>query len=179
MMSTPRKFLSILFLAITIVSCSKEDMDNDTDLNGEWKLIAINLTTPIDLDADGIVDTNLIDVAPIIDGELEFSGTQGSYFYASSVSFNSAFNDGKLMLLIASSIPPGHSASSFSFTDSNDQIIIDADITFNSALNSSSVLSRVDENTMTMSVPNGLVVTDENSFEVTVSQDVQYEFVKN
>lgn len=146
---------------------------------GTWKLTAINLSTPIDIDGDDIADTNLVDKMPIIDGTIIFdSASTGSYNYNSNVSFNTRYDDGKLIFLVASSIPPGDQSVSFNHTESSDQITINDDITFNKVGLVNSVLY-LEGNTMKMNVSHGFEVSDIETMEIVISQDVEYIFSKS
>lgn len=154
-------------------------MDSSSMYQGTWKLTAINLSTPLDLDGDNIADTNLVDKMPIIDGTIIFdSASTGSYNYNSNVSFNTRYDNGKLMFLVASSIPPGDQSVSFIHSESSDQITINDDITFNKVGLINSVLT-VDGNTLKMNVSNGFEVTDIETLDIVISQDVEYVFSKN
>lgn len=154
-------------------------MDSRSMFQGTWKLTAINLSTPLDLDGDGIADTNLVEKMPIVDGTIIFdSATTGSYSYNSNVSFNTRYEDGKLLFLVASSLPPGDQSVSFIHAETPNEVTINEDITFNKIGLINSVLS-VDDNTLKMDVSHGFEVSDIETMEVVISQDVEYVFTKS
>ncbi|WP_026754062.1 lipocalin family protein [Sediminibacter sp. Hel_I_10] len=56
------KLLLLSILCVTVFSCSSDDDDNDSAVSavGIWKLTAINLETPFDLNMDGTASTNFM-----------------------------------------------------------------------------------------------------------------------
>lgn len=173
--------LSFFFALSFLFSCNTEDMrDVDTNtLQGSWKLIELQLETPLDINNDGIVSTNVLEeVDYLIDANLVFNNaSEGSIFYDSKVSFNSGVENGEVFYMVASSKSGDDAPVPFSYTSSNDGIFINYDISFGHDLGSTSTLTKAN-NQLYMKVTNGFVIKDIDTFEESVSQDVIYVFSK-
>ena len=167
-------FLSILFL---FTSCSKDDVNNE-HLIGTWKLSAINLTTPLDINGDGLTSLNIIEEYSIIEASLVFTNeVKGSINYNSYVSIHSRIENGNLIFMIASSFDSDSGPEQFTYSENNNEININQDITFNHVNNSTTLV--LEEDILSMYVKRGFVVTDIDTFEESVVQDVTYIFSKD
>ena len=157
-------------------SCSKDDINNEY-LIGSWKLTAINLTTPLDTNNDGFTSLNIVEENPIIDASLVFANeVNGNIYYNSTVSFNTRIENGNLIFMVASSIGSDNEPKHFTYSENNNDLNINEDITFNHVNNSSILV--LENDTLSMSVKRGFVVTDIDTLEESVAQDVTYIFTK-
>lgn len=172
------KKLNLLILTILILfaSCSKDDINNE-DLIGSWKLTAINLTTPLDINGDGLNSLNIVEEYPIIEASLIFADeVNGSIYYNSYVSFATRMENGNLIFMIASSFDSDSEPKQFAYSENNNEININEDVTFNHVNNSTTLI--LENDTLSMAVKRGFVVTDIDTLEESVVQDVTYIFTR-
>lgn len=172
--------ICIIFPILFLTSSSNDNMTilNNNDLLGVWNLTSITLTTPLDINNDGETSLNVLDEVSIIDATLIFTDSiNGTIFYDSSVSFYTRKEIGKLVFMITSSTGSENSPLPFTYTNTDNNVIINQDITFNQTNNNPSVLT-LNQNSLSMEVTNGFVVKDINTFEESVSQDITYVFTR-
>jgi len=168
--------LLVFTILLLFLSCSKDDVNTEY-LIGSWKLTAINLTTALDTNSDGFTSLNLVDENPIIDATLVFiDEVNGSIYYNSTVSFNTRVENDNLIFMVASSIGSDNEPKYFTYNDNNNDISINEDVTFNLVNNTTSLF--LENNTLSMEVKRGFVVTDIDTLEESVAQDVTYIFTK-
>ncbi len=68
-----KRLMSVFILAVLLVSCSSDDDANDyKGIVGEWNLIQANPENPIDVDGDGLADSNLMAEIPCFSGSSLF-----------------------------------------------------------------------------------------------------------
>ncbi|GAA3585360.1 hypothetical protein [Snuella lapsa] len=175
-----KKIISIFYLACLLVCFSSCSSDNDDNaLEGTWKLSAWQVNTPIDLNSDGVKSSNLLtEFGYLNDSALVIAdNSNGSIFYSAlNVSFN-AITEGDMLTFMSTSVTDSDNVPHpFSYTKSDNTIIIDADITFNKVGGSSVLIFK--DNALVMEVPNGFVVKDSETLETILSQDVTYVFTK-
>ncbi|MBJ6368769.1 hypothetical protein [Snuella sedimenti] len=175
-----KKLVSICYLACLLVffsSCSSDDVD--VALEGTWNLSAWQVNTPMDLNSDGVKSTNLLTEFGYLNNStlVITDNFNGSIFYSAlHVSFN-AVAEGEMLTFMSTSVTDSDNAPlPFTYTKSDNTIVVDADITLNK-VGGSSVLTFKD-NTLTMEVANGFVVKDSETSETILSQDVTYVFTK-
>ncbi len=172
--------LCSVFLFVFFTSCTGEDIQDssNTSLNGIWTLTSLTLTTPLDINNDGISTLNVLEEAPIIQATLDLKNDlMGTILYNSKVTINSRNENGSLFFMIASLIDSDNSPLPIQYFKSDDMITVNDDITFNHITNGVSVL-KLDENKLSMTVVNGFVVEDVNTAAESVSQNVTYVFTK-
>lgn len=173
----------ILFLLVTVVflftSCSSDDAPiQDSTLVGTWKLSAIELTTELDTNNDGVPNINLVAEQPILEATLTFdTSSEGTFYYNSWVSYNTRIENDKLVFLVSSTINSENSPKGFSYHETAAIVDIETDITFNATNAGVSSLRKIGD-TLTMQVENGFVVQDVDTGETSVSQNVTYVFTK-
>lgn len=174
-----RTILFLLTVVLLFTSCSKDDVDTqDATLIGTWKLYAIELTSELDTNNDGVKSFNLIDENPIIDATLTIdTATTGTFFYNSSVSFNTRSEDHNMVFLISSTINSENVPNPFNYNSNDNFVDVELDLTFNKTGNTISSLN-IEGHTLTMYVEDGFVVNDIDTGVETVRQDVTYVFVK-
>jgi len=178
-----RKLFSIIYTIFSILffaSCSNDEFQeqNSADLEGVWRLTEISLSTPLDLNNDGVSNLNVLDEVSIISADMIFSDSvNGTIFYNSEVSFNTREENGNLIFMITSSISSEDLPLPITYSNTDNNVIINQDITFNQTNNDFSALT-LNQNSLSMEVTNGFVVLDINTFEESVSQDVTYVFEK-
>ena len=68
-----KRLMSVFILAVLLVSCSSDDdADVYQGILGEWKLIQANVENPIDVNGDGVAETDLMEEIPCFTGTSEF-----------------------------------------------------------------------------------------------------------
>jgi hypothetical protein len=174
---------TILFLfavALLFTSCSKDDVDTqDVTLIGTWKLSAIELTTELDTNNDGVKSINLIDENPIIDATLTFdTSNSGTFFYNSWVSFNTRTENNELVFMVSSTINSENMPKPFNYHSDDNFVDAEIDMTFSKTGGELSTLN-IEGNTLKMHVENGFLVNDLDTGVETVRQDVIYVFTKS
>ena len=176
-----KKLISILSTSILLVfltSCSNEEIEDfdNTSLEGLWKLTALTLSTPLDVNNNGISNSNLLEEVSIIDATLVLgSNGNGTIFYDSRVSFNTKLENGASFFTIASSKSSDDKPLAITYSIDNDVVVINEDITFNGLNGEVSILTLRDGK-LIMDVPNGFVVKDIDTLLESISQDVSYTF---
>lgn len=175
-----RTILFLFTVALLFTSCSKDDVNTqDTTLIGTWKLSAIELTSELDTNNDGVTSLNLVEENAIIEATLTLdTATTGTFFYNSSVSFNTRSEDHNMIFLISSTITSENVPKQFNYNSDDEYVDAEVDITFNKMGNTISSLN-VEGNTLKMHVENGFVVNDIDTGAETVRQDVTYVFTKD
>lgn len=171
-----KRILFILLISTLTLACSNEPIDRL--IEGTWKLTAVNLVTPLDINSDGIANLNVIQESPIIDATLTLrENGNGTIFYNSWVSFSTRIEDGNLFFMLASSKGSDDLPKPFTYFKNDNTVTIHHDITFNHVIGGNSILI-LDNKKFYMEVKNGFVVKDIDTFSESVSQDVIYEFTK-
>jgi len=172
--------ICIIFPILFLTSSSNDNMTilNDNNLLGVWNLTSITLKTPLDLNSDGEPSLNVLDEVSIIDATMIFTDSaNGTIFYNSYVSFYSRVENDNLFFMITSSTGSENSPIPITYSNTDNNVIINQDITFNQTNNNPSALT-LNQNSLSMEVTNGFVVKDINTFEESVSQDVTYVFTR-
>ncbi len=169
-MKTIKLLLSSIVLLSLLLSCSKDDIDNDNTLTGSYKLTSWRVETPIDLDNDGVAS---LEFAPgcLNDSELNLSNNHsGSLLYTSFVSYNTYLEDGTTVFATSCSMNTDLDNNTLSYTESETSIFIE--------LNGNTYSAVKNGNTLLMHIPNGFIATDVDTSETTFEQDVTYVFTK-
>ncbi len=165
----PTFFLCLLFLIIS--SCSKDEMETQNPLLGNYTLTSWSVDTPIDLNNDGFSSTEF-DPGCLNNSEIIFSNnSSGSLLYTSFVSYNTFLENGKTVYATTCTINADLDAQQFTYNETATNITID----FNG------VIYDVIKNgtTLLLEIPNGFVIKDVDTLEVTHVQDLVYVFEKS
>ena len=174
-----KKFSIILVVIIALVftSCTKEEVPI-TDLVGSWKLVELNVETPIDLNGDGVLNDNILDEISLIQATLSFEGNdKGSLSYNSGVSISAENVDGKIHYGVSSSISSDDKPMQFSYNHLEGLVTIQGDITYNNIGLEQSQLT-FEGNVLKMKVSNGFLIKEVITNEVAINQSLEYVFVK-
>jgi len=128
-----RTILFLFTVALLFTSCSKDDVNTqDTTLIGTWKLSANELTSGLDTNNDGVTSLNLVEENAIIEATLTLdTATTGTFFYNSSVSFNTRSEDHNMIFLITSTITSENVPKQFNYNSDDEYVDAEVDITFN------------------------------------------------
>lgn len=170
-----KKFTSILSLLIAyvlLVSCTKNDEVYEPSISGVWKLTAWNVSSPLDLNNDGVSNSNLLlEFGCLNDSEIIFKDSwNATIFYSSDVSFHVERENEGLFFMISCSLDNESGPVQSTYVQEENDVI----------LNNNGELSHftLSENTLSRVVPNGFVASDAQTQEIVVSQDVTYIFTK-
>ena len=176
-----KRLIWILSLLVGLTSCSNDNEPSDTnssELEGTWKLSAINLSEALDTNNDGQAQFNLVAENPIIEATLKFDDAlNGSIHYNSWVSYSTEEDAGKLIFMVASSIGPDNIPMPFSYTKAGGSVMVEGDLTFN-RINIGGSELLLDGNTLMMTVDHGFTAKDINTMDESVDQTVTYIFQK-
>lgn len=174
-----RIFFFLFAVAFLFTSCSKDDVQtHEASLLGTWKLSAINLSSELDTNNDGVASLNLVEENPIIKATLTLdTTTTGTFFYDSSVSFNTRSEDHNLIFLISSTINSNNVPNPFTYHSDDNYVDAEIDVTYGKNGNTLSSL-KIEGDTLIMQVENGFIVNDVDTGAETVRQDITYIFSK-
>lgn len=93
------KSLLLLFLTLfVLISCSDDGDDGESgfssaELVGTWDLVAVNVSTEVDIDADGSSSSNLLDEVPCVSGTLILKDDTTYQYEQSNISITSITNN--------------------------------------------------------------------------------------
>lgn len=166
--------IGVIFLLLSFTACSTDNDDNihDNDaLTGVWRLSRKTIETPIDLYNNGdlsnvvyVSGSNLSYYSEIIISD----NNSGVIHFSDNVSYNTREENGELIFMIASStnservdIPLNYNLNGNSGNISYD----DVEATF-----------LLEGNTLFMTIEDGFVAKDIDTFETTIVQDMTYVF---
>jgi len=158
------------FSFIALTSCTTEDIDDTSTILGEWTLTSWTVDIPIDLNNDG---TPQSEFSPgcLSDSTINFmDASNATVFYSSEVTYNTRLEDGKLVFMTACSTDSDRMPTLGDYSINNNSVMID--------LEGDVMVLTLNGNILTMTVPNGFIAKDIDTFETTVSQDVTYTFTR-
>jgi hypothetical protein len=162
--------LYLILPLIFCTSCSTEAIDETSAILGQWKLTSWKVNTPIDLDNDGISNSEF-SAGCLSDSAISFiDPSNGTIFYSSSVTYNTRMENGQQVLLTACSTRDDIVPSLVGYTMTNNTITLNS--------NGEEFLLTLNENTLSMHIPNGFVAKDIDTSETTISQDITYVFTR-
>ncbi|WP_104734104.1 hypothetical protein [Hanstruepera ponticola] len=175
-MSKALSIIGAIFLILSFTACSTDNDDNlsnrSNNFEGVWRLSMKTIETPIDFHNDG----NLTDVVYIgtnspYDTEIIINNNNsGIIYFSDNFTYNTRDENGTLVYMVASSINNERVDIPFSYMLSNNSGIInynDIEATF-----------LLEGNTLFMTIDDGFVAKDIDTFETTVVQDLTYVFKK-
>lgn len=98
MKSTQLKSLpKILLIAlITLAGCVKEDINSP--LVGEWTGISFTTSVPVDVNQDGVANTDLMQEMNCVSMEAKFTGSGNFSIISTDETYDISFVDGKVVL---------------------------------------------------------------------------------
>lgn len=169
------KFIITIISTCALVfftSCSSDDMQNqnNSNLQGIWKLAAWNVEDGFDMNNDGVINTNLLN-------EIDCSQNETLLFEANGVvSLNTTFNpDIEIVLL-------NDTANDYRFNiecDTEGIISLATSYTVNgSAISIGESNAQFDGNQISMVFENSLEIYNEDSTEVIATKDLTLVYVK-
>jgi hypothetical protein len=161
-------FTCLSFIVFT--SCTTEDIDDTSTILGEWTLTSWAVDTPIDLNNDG---TPQLEFSPgcLTDSTINFmDASNATVFYSSEVTYNTRMENGKVIFMTSCSTDSDRMPTIVNYTINNNSVMID--------IEGEVMVLTLSGNTLTMTVPNGFIAKDIDTFETTVSQDVTYTFTR-
>ncbi|MEZ4796286.1 MAG: hypothetical protein R2785_03855 [Flavobacteriaceae bacterium] len=163
----------VFFTCLSLIvfsSCTTEAIDDTSSILGEWTLTSWEVDLPMDLNNDGTPQTKF-SPGCLSDSTLNFmDANNATIFYASDVSYNTTIEDGKLVFMTSCSTSSDRVPTLVSYSTNGNSAIINFE--------GESIVLNLDNNTLTMFVPNGFVAKDIDTFETTVSQHVTYTFTR-
>ena len=175
-MSKALSIIGAIFLILSFTACSTDNDDNlsnrSNNFKGVWRLSMKTIETPIDFHNDG----NLTDVVYIgtnspYDTEIIINNNNsGIIYFSDTVTYNTRDENGTLVYMVASSFNNERVDIPLSYMLSNNSGIInynDVEATF-----------LLEGNTLFMTIEDGFVAKDIDTFETTVVQDLTYVFEK-
>ena len=168
--------LCALVLLLTFPACTSDNDDNITknpsSIEGVWKLTKETIEVPIDLNNDGVVSDILFE-APGFFGNSELiinDAANGTLYFSAFKSYHTRDENGELIYMTASSTS-GNRVDvpiTYIFNEGSGNIIYNG-IESNFIING---------NLLSMTVENGFFARDIDTNEITVSQDLTYEFTR-
>jgi len=165
----PTLIICISFLCLS--SCSKDDNVDDNGVLGTYTLNSLKVDTAVDLDNDGISE-NILDPGCLKDSELRLdSQSSGSLFFTSDVAYNTMLENDRLEF-----------ATICAFNQDLDETIFDYSLNDNTLsvnFNGNSYLAIISGSMISLTIPNGFIARDVETFETTISQDLTYVFKMN
>lgn len=168
-----KKLILTLLTCVSLIlftSCTTEDIDDTSTILGEWTLTSWSVSTPIDLNNDGSVQSEF-SPGCLSDSALNFmDATDGTVFFSSEVTFNTRIEDGKLVFMTACTTDSNKVPTLMNYTTNGSSVMIDYE--------GEIYVLTIDGNTLNMLVPNGFIAKDIDTFETTVIQDITYNFIR-
>jgi hypothetical protein len=168
-----RKLILALYTCLSFIvftSCSIEGVDDSSTILGEWTLTSLKVDTPIDLNNNGTPQSEL-SPGCLTDSALNFlDASKATVFFSSEVTYHTRMDDGKLIFMTACSTDSDRAPTLVDYTMNNNLVMID----FEGELR---VLT-LNESTLIMTVPDGFVAKDIDTFETTFTQDITYVFTR-
>jgi len=156
------------FIAFT--SCSTEAIDETSTILGQWKLTSWKVNSPIDLNNDGVFNSEF-SAGCLSDSNISFiDASNGTIFYSSSVTYNTRMENGQQVLMISCSTRDDIIPSLVSYTINNNSIIV--------SNNEEEFVLTLNDNKLSMHVPNGFVAKDIETLETTITRDITYVFTR-
>lgn len=164
-----KNVLLILLLVSLLVSCSKDDLNNNS-FQGKWILQEWTVKEPLDLNNDGNATASFspgcLDMST-----LEFSTNgNGELFWFSSVSYNTRIENNNLFIMTACSTSSSEMAEPITYEERENGLIIHYE--------GDEYQASYNESSLYLTVPNGFIARDQESGEITLSRDVTYIFIK-
>lgn len=165
--------ISSLFIAyVLLVSCTKNDDTLQASISGVWKLTAWNVISPLDLNNDGVPNSNLLLEFGCLNGsELIFKDSQNaSLYYSSDVSFHVENENEGWFFMISCSLDGEVTPMQLTYVYQDNDVILN---------NAGDLLHfTLTDNTLSMVVPNGFVARNPETQDIVLSRDVTYLFTK-
>ncbi|MCB0462842.1 MAG: lipocalin family protein [Flavobacteriaceae bacterium] len=168
-----RKLILALFTCLSFIvftSCTTEDIDDTSTILGEWTLTSWTVDAPIDLNNDG---TPQSEFSPgcLTDSTINFMDvSNATVFFSSEVTYNTRMENGKVIFMTSCSTDSDRMPTLGEYTINNNSVMID--------LEGEAMVLTLSGNTLTMTVPNGFIAKDIDTFETTVMQDITYIFTR-
>ena len=155
---------------IVFTSCSTEAIDETSTILGQWKLTSWKVNSPIDLDNDGISNSEF-SAGCLSDSAISFfDSSNGTIFYSSSVTYSTRIENGQQVLMTSCLTRDDIIPSLISYTMNNNSIILNN--------NGEEIAITINENTLSMHIPNGFIAKDIETLETTIIRDITYMFTR-
>ena len=168
-----KKLILALFTCLSFfvfTSCTTEDIDDTSTILGKWKLVSWIVDTPIDLNNDGTIQS---EYSPgcLSETTINFmDAANATVFYSSDVTYNTRVEYGKLIFMTSCSVDSDRMPNIVNYTVNNNTVIIN--------FKGEVLALTLNGNTLSMTIPNGFVAKDIDTFETTITQDITYTFIR-
>jgi len=165
--------LSTIILCFTILlftSCSKEEINDQDSLLGTYEITSFKVASDIDLNNNGIAKSEF-DPGCLNDSELTItSETSGTLFLSSDVAYNTITENGKMRFAKICAFNQDLDILNLTYQTVDGNVIFSYD--------EIEYPATIDGNTISLTIPNGFVTTDIDTFETTFEMDLVYVFTK-
>ena len=166
-----RLIYSLGLSMVILTSCSSDKIGENYELYGNWKLIELSTSNPIDLNNNGTLTTSF-QPGCLLGSELIIKDdSNGSLFYSSIVSYFTRTENNEIVYITSCVTDSDNIPFPITYLLENETIYLNNN-------GEISVLTVVD-NQLQLVIENGFVTRDETTLEITQTQDLTYIFSKD
>ena len=171
-----KKLFGLLFIAIALTACSKDDDNNNTSVSieGNWKLTAFETENAYDLNNDGIPSKSVMDETNCYQNEIVNFKADGT---GSAIS--SSYADIELTLVIGTTDEyeyvinciPEIDVTSFTYTQNGTNVTM--------TVEGETVIATLSGNTFTYVIQDGFFIdVDDEGNTITLTEDLTFVYTK-
>jgi len=162
--------ITLLFSVLLLTSCSKEEIISQEDLLGTYEITSFALSSEVDLNNDGQAKTEF-KPGCLANSELVITSDTASTLYLSSdVAYNTITENGKMRFAKICAFKQDLDISNLTYQKDDGNIIF--------KYNDIEYPATIDGNTISLTIPNGFIAIDIDTFETTFEMDLVYVFTK-
>ena len=172
-------FLTLSLFLIVATSCSSDNNDNPTQVDGTWKLTAWNVGESYDLNNDGTASSNLLDEMDCYNNEtIVFANNTATYMSTSYADiYFEATGGGSTEGTYTIECEQEIENSPAAYTVSGNTVTITETYEEDGQVYEEVIVATLNGNTLSFVIPDGYYVEDDE-FEVLVEQDLTLVFIK-